>query len=330
MKVKSELYASNQKTNLQNEKICAQASKVTLETDIIRVQDVMTRDIVSISPEETIEKAARVMTNFNISCLIVQLESKILGIITERDVLTRIVASGRNPKDVLIMHIMTHSIITAKPNTSIETAIIKMIKYKIKKLPVVSDDNSRIIGIISLTDIARAHKWKKNTIRTNTKPLGIEILLIHDEGQHLEFKSSFRYCRIRKEINPELEYNCLKTICAFLNASGGDLIIGISDSNLVVGIEEDYMFIKKRNRDGFQNYLLNQISNKVGNVYLKHVEIRFHVINEREICQVHVYASQEPAFLNHKGKQHFFVRAGNGSRSFNISDASKYIKTKWG
>jgi CBS domain-containing protein len=307
-------------------------SNTTKKADNIFVRDAMTQDVITISPEDTIENAARVMTNFGISSLVVLSQKKIIGILTERDILTRVVASGRNPKKVLVKTIMTNFIITAKPNVSIETAGKIMIENKIKKLPIVSEeDDLKIVGILSLTDLAglKPDVWKEKKPKAKKKPLDIKALVKRNESQHLEFKSSFRYCHIRKEIDPELEFNCLKTICAFLNASGGDLIIGISDRNGVVGIEADYKSIKNLNRDGFQNYLINQIASKIGNIYLNHIEIFFHKVQRKEICRVHVEASNWPAFLKYKGKQLFFVRTGNGSRSFNISEAAKYLNQRW-
>jgi CBS domain-containing protein len=313
--------------------VSSSQSDKSLKVGTLLVQDVMTRDVVIISPEDTVENAARAMTNFGISSLIAQSQIGVSGILTERDILTRVVASGRNSKEVLVRDVMTTPIIATKPNVTIETAVRIMIEHRIKKLPVVSkDDDSKIVGILSMTDVAslKPDARKESSPRDEKKPIDIEALVKSDEGQHLEFKSSLRYCVLRNEVHPELEFNCLKTICAFLNASGGDLIIGVSDSNVVVGIEADYMAIKKRNRDGFQNYLINQIANKIGNIHLRHIEFLFLKIQGREICQVHVEPSHEPAFLNHKGKQLFFVRTGNGSRPFNISEAIKYLITRWG
>jgi CBS domain-containing protein len=304
-------------------------SGITQDPDTTLVKDVMTQNVVTTSPEDTIENAARIMTNFGISCLVVQSENQILGILTERDVLTRVVASGRDPKKVLVKEVMNNPIISAEPAMSIEAAVKTMIKNKIKKLPVV--DDSEIVGIITMTDMAGLkHDLRgNNTWSDERQPLDINDLIKSYEGQNLEFKSSFRYCFQRNKVDAELEFNCLKTICAFLNASGGDLIIGVSDSNVILGIETDYIAIKKRNRDGFQNYLINQIAHKIGNIHLNHIEIIFHEVQGHEVCQVHVKASHEPAFLNHKGKQLFFVRTGNGSRPFNISEAVNYMKERW-
>lgn len=195
------------------------------EEQAILVQDVMTQDAVTASPKDTIENASRVMTKFGISCLVVQADNQILGILTERDVLTRVVASGRDPKEVLVEEVMTNPIITTEPVRPIVAAVKAMIENRIKKLPVV--DGSEIIGILTMTDVAGLnHGIWWNGAPKEEQPLDVKALVEGYEGQNLEFKSSFRYSFHREEVDPELEFNCLKAICAFLNASGGDLVIG--------------------------------------------------------------------------------------------------------
>ncbi len=65
---------------------------------IMLVKDLMKTRIITVSPEESIEIAAREMVRFGISCLLVKDESRIVGVITERDLLTRVIAIGRDPK----------------------------------------------------------------------------------------------------------------------------------------------------------------------------------------------------------------------------------------
>jgi CBS domain-containing protein len=290
----------------------------------------MTSDVVTVDPSETVENAARVMTRFGISSLIVQSEEGILGIITERDVLTRVVASGRDPQIVTVGEVMTSALISVSPETPLLEAGRIMLKNRIKKLPVVdSIGQDRVIGILSLTDVAnhqpevmREYMVEKNR---EQEALAVEQLINMDEGQRLEFKASLRYNNIRGCVDQELEYNCLKTICAFLNADGGDLLIGVSDDNWVVGLEQDYVTLPKKNRDGFENHLINQVSNKIGDVFLDKIKFTFHVLYGKELCRVHVMPSREPAFLQEKNKQYFYVRTGNNSRPFKIADATKYL-----
>ena len=281
------------------------------------------------------EKAARVMVNFGISSLIVEQGNQILGILTERDVLTRVVASGRNPRDVKVHDIMTSSMIVANQEMPVIKANETMLKNKIKKLPVVDkQDSSKVLGIISLTDIAKvmpeleqSFELTKSNIDTNLDD--IHSLILTDEGQHLEFKASLRYDLKKKCANTALEIRCLKTVSAFLNAEGGSLLIGISDNKEILGLKLDYQTLKKSNRDGFENYFVELISTKIGNPYLKHIKFIFHEVNGQELCQVKVDPSSEPAFLRHKNQQDFYVRTGNNSRPFKISDAAIYLRDRW-
>jgi len=300
----------------------------------LKVKDLMTPSVVSVSPKESVEDAARLMARFGISSLVVTGSSGVDGILTEKDVLQRVVASGRDPKVTTVMEVMTKPVISADPEMSLEEAGHLMLNNRIKKLPVIHPrDGGSILGILSLTDIAALQpeimkEYKKSSWELNS-PQEIEELINLDEGPHLEFKASLRYNTRGKCADPELEVNCLKTLCAFMNADGGDLVIGVSDDRGVVGLDHDYRTLPKPNRDGFENYMINQVSNKIGDLFLRYVRFRFYEVDGLEVCRVSVQSSQAPAFLSHKGKQQFYVRTGNGSRPFEIADATKYMINRW-
>lgn len=296
----------------------------------MRVKDLMKKQIITVSPDLPIEDAAREMERFDISCLLVVDSSTVLGVFTERDLLTRVIASCRDPKGLTVRDIMTTKMITVNPSASLDEACDLMIANKIKKLPVVDplfpDD---VQGIISLTDIAGQKPQVITHYAQSTKRIHVKELLRREEGMHLEFKSSLRYDSIQRCLEPKLEFNILKTVCAFMNAEGGDLLIGVNDRGRAVGLRDDYRTFQKSNRDAFENYLTNQISNKVGDRYLSNIRIFFPKPYGKEICRVNVKPSIEPAFLQHKGRQFFFVRTCNASRPFNISDSAKYIMDRW-
>ena len=300
---------------------------------ISTVYDVMTPNVVTIRPDQTIESAARIMANHGISSIVVYDKGKPVGILTERDLLTRIVAVGRDPRKITVADIMTPDIVACSPDTSIEEACRTMKMNKIKKLAVVQDDV--LEGIVSLTDIANSQSELVDILK-NANNSGTEIaedifeLLNLSEGQCLEFKSSLRYDMNTRQVNQNLETVILKTVCAFLNADGGTLLIGLSDDKEVIGIENDYMVLRIQSRDGFENHLMGLISNCIGNYYLRFIDTLFHNVLGKDLCQVNVLSSPKPAFLTNKGRQDFFVRTGNTSRPFNISEASEYIREKWG
>jgi len=294
----------------------------------------MTPNVVTIHPDQTIESAARLMTRYSISSVIVSENDEAVGILTERDIMMRIVAVGQNPKKVMVRDIMTPDIVSCDPSTPLVEACRTMQEKRIKKLAVFDDKELR--GIVSLTDIAQRHPdlmTKLMDMRRKRDGGGVEDiinLITQEEGAHLEFKSSLRYDRDTKQRNQALEMVVLKTICAFMNAEGGTLLIGLSDDNQVIGIDEDYTIIKGHNRDGFQNLLMSMVSNSIGNYYRQYVDVVFHNVLGKDLCQVNVSASMKPAYLTNKGKQEFFVRTGNNSRPFKISEATEYIGTRWG
>jgi CBS domain-containing protein len=132
------------------------------------VKDVMVREVITIDSEQSVKNAARLMAKFGISGLVVLREEELVGILTERDILTRVVASGQNPENISVKEIMTEPIIVVNPMMPLDKAVRIMFQEKIKKLPVVTkvEGNLRLVGILSLTDIARLHPKHLEDIRT--------------------------------------------------------------------------------------------------------------------------------------------------------------------
>jgi len=122
------------------------------------VKDII-KKAVSIEPNSSVKKAASLMSKKNIGCLIVMNNKKIVGIITERDILKKVEAVAKNVNSVFVKDIMIKKVITISPDDNLDDAALVMSKHKIKKLPVV--DKGELIGIITNTDII------KNSERVN-------------------------------------------------------------------------------------------------------------------------------------------------------------------
>ncbi len=114
------------------------------------VKTVMNKNVVIAKKDITLKEATEVMTKLHIGCLLIIENKKILGIITSSDIL-KAIANDKNPNTVLAEEIMSKNVVTIDPDKKIEDAVDMMIKNRIKKLPVVSDD--RIEGIITASDI---------------------------------------------------------------------------------------------------------------------------------------------------------------------------------
>jgi len=130
---------------------------------MLKVKDVMVTDLVTVKADISVKKAVKVMNDFEIGCLIVVEDGEAVGIITERDILKRIVVEGRNPEKTLVGEVMSKPLIVTSPETSLKEAIESMFKHKIKKLPVV--EGGKLVGLVTFTDIARIQPVMEKILR---------------------------------------------------------------------------------------------------------------------------------------------------------------------
>lgn len=135
------------------------------------VKDVMARRVLLVEASSSAKNAARMMNKFGVSSLIVSSEGDVVGILTERDILTRVVASGQDPEQVEVSEIMSEPIIVVNPDTPIEQAVQIMLMERIKKLPVMEKDGEKVklVGILSMTDIARMQPHLIENIKNLTQ-----------------------------------------------------------------------------------------------------------------------------------------------------------------
>jgi CBS domain-containing protein len=124
------------------------------ESDVsLRVEDVMVKEVITIDEKATVKEAADVMNKFEIGCLIAMKEGKAVGIVTERDLLKRVVADAKDTRKTKVKDIMSSPLVAVEPGTGLEEATKLMFQMKIKKLPVIHQKS--LVGLVSLTDIAR-------------------------------------------------------------------------------------------------------------------------------------------------------------------------------
>ena len=128
----------------------------------LKVKDVMVTNIITIEAGATARKAAELMNRHDIGCMIVVNYEKPIGIVTERDMLKRVMLQGRDPRRARISLIMSKPLITVSPETDLREAINLMTERRIKKLPVVEDGNLR--GLLSITDIVRSLAYFEHVV----------------------------------------------------------------------------------------------------------------------------------------------------------------------
>ena len=122
----------------------------------LKVEDVMVEDVITVEEKATTKKAVELMNKHEIGCLIVVKKGKPAGIVTERDMLKRILLESKDPEKTKVKEIMSEPLIVGKPQMDIEDAVKLMFKRNIKKLPVADKDH--LVGLVTLTDLVRSEQ----------------------------------------------------------------------------------------------------------------------------------------------------------------------------
>jgi CBS domain-containing protein len=116
------------------------------------VEEIMTRDPRTVNASDTIVDAARTMNEADIGDVVVVDNGDVQGIVTDRDIVVRAIAEGRDPQSTSVSDVCTTGIDTIEPSASVDDALRKMRDADIRRLPVVQD--GRPVGIVSLGDLA--------------------------------------------------------------------------------------------------------------------------------------------------------------------------------
>lgn len=121
------------------------------------VRDLMNSSVISITPQESAALAARLLSRHDLGSLpVCRQDGTILGIVTDRDIVTRCVAAGEDPSRVPVQDIMSLQPITISPGDDVRSAARQMAVAQIRRLPVVEDGS--LVGMVSLGDLARNHR----------------------------------------------------------------------------------------------------------------------------------------------------------------------------
>jgi len=117
-----------------------------------RLTDIMTRNPVTVDVRDTVIAAARTMRDANIGDVVVLENGTVRGVLTDRDIVVRGLAEGRNPSETPVGEVCSREITILAPTDAITDAISIMREKAIRRLPVVQD--GRLVGIVSLGDLA--------------------------------------------------------------------------------------------------------------------------------------------------------------------------------
>ena len=117
------------------------------------VRDIMIKDLLTISENDTALKAAQLMTEKGVSSLIVLSDDQPIGIVTERDFIKKICLKELKLSNVRVGDMMSRIRTSASPDIPIDVAVQRMVNNRIRRLPIF--ENGKVVGIITVTDLAK-------------------------------------------------------------------------------------------------------------------------------------------------------------------------------
>jgi CBS domain-containing protein len=170
--------AESKSSSAEKKQVTPVAQEKADEEVTLKTVNVMVKKVITVDEQASVKEAADTMNQFEIGSVITTRKGKPIGIITERDLLKRIVAEGRNAKKTKVKEIMSSPLVVISPDTDLEEAARLMFEMKIKKLPVT--EQNRLVGLVSLTDIARAQpmiKFLQTLAATECTPKSMQKVL---------------------------------------------------------------------------------------------------------------------------------------------------------
>jgi len=164
----------------------------------------------------------------------------------------------------------------------------------------------------------------------------ILTLIAQGESAQLEFKSTARWNLKDSKKDRTMEEVILKTVAAFLNAEGGTLVIGAEDDGNIIRLQPNYQTLQKKNRDGYELWLLNDLLLKeLGKDLAPFISVSFHIVDHKEVCRIYLGRAPEPVYISIRNKsgqleECFFVGTGNLTSKLDTPrEINKYTKTRW-
>ena len=119
----------------------------------MKLRDIMVSPVIRIHPDESVAVAARTLARYNIGALpVCGNDGRMCGLITDRDIVTRCLASGHSPSSITVRDVMTTSVVAGRPDMDTATAAGLMGREQIRRLPVM--ENGKLCGMVSLGDLA--------------------------------------------------------------------------------------------------------------------------------------------------------------------------------
>ena len=131
----------------------------------MKVSELMAKHVEFIDPNASVQDAASMMGELDVGALPIGTAEDLKGVITDRDILYRVVAEGKDPRRTQVIHVATKTLFNCSPEDPVNTAMDLMASQNVRRLPVL-DDAKHVVGWITLSDLSR-HLLVSNEVVQN-------------------------------------------------------------------------------------------------------------------------------------------------------------------
>ncbi|MFZ3384192.1 MAG: CBS domain-containing protein [Candidatus Methanoperedens sp.] len=173
------------------------------------VKEIMTRDVVTVDIKSDVQQLAKKMLTFKVGSVIVTDKKQPVGIVTERDIVKKIVSKNLRPEDISIKELMTTPLISISSTDDVTETMHKMVKMEIRRLPIV--ENGKLVGIITDTDLLAVSAEMGSIFSDLIKMHREKLLSMETEGR--VFKGICEDCGYISDNLLELEGKLLCESC---------------------------------------------------------------------------------------------------------------------
>jgi CBS domain-containing protein len=134
---------------------------------IMKVKDIMTKNVAYVNPSNTVVEAAQLMQKHNVGVIPVCDQSGVVGLVTDRDIVVRNIAHAKNPQITPVSDVMTSQVTTVSSDTDVDEASRIMANNQVRRLPVV--ENNMLVGIVALGDLATNNRFDTEASKALTE-----------------------------------------------------------------------------------------------------------------------------------------------------------------
>lgn len=171
----------------------------------------------------------------------------------------------------------------------------------------------------------------RSPVSTPAARRDVATLLDRGETHTIEYKSSLRYGYEEDRYNKYLKWAIVKTVAGFLNADGGDLLIGVDDDARVLGLDNDLeTFDGDVDPTDYAAHLRGLLAETLSPPSGKAFRVRFPEVGGTLICRVGVEPSPRPVSARHRNEVRFYARHGDETLKLEGAEREQYLRERWG